>query len=811
MTVAAWSRLPAELRGLRQWVLAYVSGPDKTPLSVNAQGELYKASSTDPAQWLTFDAAVHYASVHGLHIGFVLSKDDPFTCIDFDVCDIESQKRKGQPIDETKWTKQEQFEWFWEVAQRFDSYTEVSVWGKGLHIWVRGHLPGTGKGIHAGSVELYCQERYIICTGNVVIDREIRERQEWLADMAMRMSVDSQGNAKDSTFQLVELAPVLEDDAVLRMAWEAENKFNFQELWHGRWQQFGHPSQSEADMALMSMLTFYSKSNEQCRRLFRRSALGVREKAVKNDRYLNFTLSAIRAREAREAKADAAGIEQFAKTFAQLQQQRQRDEGIAGHTLHVPGQATGQPQPSSVAVSLSLAAPVPAAVARAADDGLPWPPGLAGAIAQFIYQSAPRPVKEVAIVGALGLLAGICGKTWFIPGSGLNLYVILVARSAVGKEAMHSGISALVQAASMRAPSVHGFVNFTDFASGPALIKACAMQSSFVQVAGEWGHKLKRLAQDGGNDTAAASLRMVMTNLYQKSGPQSIVGGINYSQQEGNIASITGVAFSMIGETTPKTFYTALTETMMEDGFLSRFTIVEYEGDRPPLNTCPQAVPSKALADAIGNLVNTAQAPNRIPVNIQQDASQLIHDFELECDREINSTKDESWRQMWNRASLKVMRVSALLAVADNDTHPCVESHHVVWALDLIRRDIAIMKSRLESGEIGSDDQARERRALAVIKDYFQREVPDGYGVPDAMRINGIIPHKVVQIRCQKSPAFTMHRAGSTEAVKQTLRSLVESGYLMEVQKDKMTEGYSFHGKCYRLLNLPDFDKQRRA
>jgi hypothetical protein len=800
MTSAAWSRLPAELRGLRQWVIA---GPDKIPLSVDPQGRLYKASSVAPEQWLSFDAAVYYAQQYEYGIGFMLHKDDPFTCIDFDVCDIESQQRKGQPVDETKWTTKEQWDAFWErIATPYDSYTEFSMWGKGLHVWIRGKLPGTGQGLRNGALEVYSQERYIICTGNVVLDRPIMDRQEWLEILAESFHRPE----RDSTFVLEEIAPVMEDEAVLRMAWYADNAYNFQELWEGRWQQFGHPSQSEADMALMSMLTFYSKSNEQCRRLFRRSALGVREKSVKNDRYLNFTLSAIRARESREHAQKQQTFEQFAKT---IKHAKQADQATP---MHVPERAHAQPQTPSVEISLTLAAPIDADAARAGVDGkgLDWPPGVTGRIAQFIYNSAPRPVKEVAIVGALGLLAGICGKTWYIPGSGLNLYVILVARSAVGKEAMHTGVSLLVHAASMRAPAIHGFVNFTEFASGPALIKACAANSCFVQVAGEWGKRLQ--AMSNGTDTASSTLRTVMTNLYQKSGPNSIVGGINYSQAEGNIASISGVAFSMIGETTPKTFYGALTETMMEDGFLSRFTIIEYEGDRPPLNANPQTEPDKSLADVIGNLANTASSPSRIPVNASHEVALLFQAFEKECDTEINSTKDESWRQMWNRASLKAMRIAALLAVADNDTHPCVEERHALWALEVIRRDIAIMKSRLETGEIGNDDVARERRAIAVIKDYFLRDITESYGVPKTMRDNGLIPHKVVQIRCQKSPPFVSHRAGSTEAVKQVMKSLVDAGYLLEVQdKGKTSEIYGFQGKCYRLVNLPDFDKQRRA
>ncbi|MBM6712164.1 hypothetical protein H9X90_15740, partial [Faecalicatena contorta] len=140
------------------------------------------------------------------------------------------------------------------------------------------------------------------------------------------------------------------------------------------------------------------------------------------------------------------------------------------------------------------------------------PPGFAGAIAGFIYNSAPRPVKEVAIVATLGLLAGICGKAWSLPQTGLNVYIILVARSAVGKEAMHSGLSHILAKLRESTPAASAFVDFNDFASGPALVKACAANNSFVNVAGEWGKKLRRFATEDKTDGPMPSVLSSVAN-----------------------------------------------------------------------------------------------------------------------------------------------------------------------------------------------------------------------------------------------------------------------------------------------------------
>ncbi|QFR59656.1 putative regulatory prophage protein [Pseudomonas phage Quinobequin-P09] len=495
----------------------------------------------------------------------------------------------------------------------FDSYAEASRSGKGLHIWVRGSI---GKGVRRDGVEIYSQERFIICTGSVVQDKPVRECQPMLLNMASQMRPKEQA----ADFALEELAADEDDWSVLVRAVGAANSDKFCGLWLGQWESMGFPSQSEADLALMSMLTFYSPSNDQCRRLFRDSALGKREKSVKDDRYLNRTLATIRSREAREKSVNASALVQAADTMLEARrlamQEVQRLQGgmpAAGAPqqrtavpLHVQGRGDPVQLSQPTPVAATMAGPVSMDVVQAGSKGLPWPPGFAGRIAQYIYQSAPRPVKEVAIVASLGLLAGLCGKAWHIPQSGLNMYIILVARSAIGKEAMHSGISSLIRACTSNMPTFHNFIDFTDFASGPALIKACASNPSFVNVSGEWGRKLKRLANDD-RDGPLSTLRTQMTNLYQKSGPQSIVGGIGYSNKDNNIASISGVAYSMIGETTPSTFYEALTESMMEDGFLSRFLIIEYDGERPPMNSSQVMVPDAALQDALVKLAFQAQ------------------------------------------------------------------------------------------------------------------------------------------------------------------------------------------------------------
>jgi hypothetical protein len=832
---SAWAHLPGDLKALPQWTVA---GASKAPLSVDARGKLFNTSVTRPGEWLSFEDATRAAwenrdlvtthvdkkgrtvSQTGLDIGFMLHESDPFTCIDLDVKDATTN-----PDEPELHMPPERWALYLKIVNDFATYTEFSRSGKGVHLWVRGAI---GRGFRRDGVEVYSQERFIICTGHVLHPYPIQERQLMLSRMVTQM------NPAPKEFHLEEIPPEADDWYVLQTAFSASNSDKFIALWQGKWQGLGFPSQSEADLALMSMLTFYSPSNEQCRQLFRESALGKREKAVKDNRYLNATLTTIRGRMARESQANLSAYLQSVSFAAEERDKRERAavERLQGvppapapavgqfqeplpvsvPALHITGQgdpATALPPADAM---LAQQAPITAAVLQAGETGLPWPPGFAGTVARYMYQAAMRPVKEVAIVAALGLLAGITGKAWHIPKSGLNLYIILIARSAIGKEAMHQGISEIIAACSKDNPMFHKFVDFTEYASGPALIKACVANPCFVNVSGEWGRKLKRLAAEDGRDGALQTLRTQMTNLYQKSGPQAIVGGIGYSSTDNNVASVSGVSYSLIGETTPGTFYEALTENMMEDGFLSRFLVIEYDGLRPNGNPNPITSPDASLRNALNNMATQADlmiAQNySMPIGRTEGAAKIMSEFELLCDQQINGTNDESRRQMWNRAALKSLRVAGLLAVADNWMTPCINEAHITWAQDVVIRDIGVMKKRMDGGDVGSGDAAREKKMVTLIRDYITSPVAAGYKIPDAMRQNSIVPRSYLQVRVQRHAAFYSHKLGAVRGLEDTLTSLVASGYLMEVQKDKLVEAYNYHGKAYRVLNLPDYDAQ---
>jgi hypothetical protein len=831
-----YDNIPDGLKWDAQWCLA---GPDsqgkfKAPHTCNGKA-IFPTKITQPQGWKTFDDILEDVAQHpNCGIGYVITKNDPYTCIDLDIKDASTEPNPA------KWTTPEQVARYHKIIEAFDSYTEYSSSGLGFHIWIRGKI---GLGLKRDGVEIYSQDRFMVCTGKVYLYKEIEDRQELLSILASEISAVSD---KPVSLELVEVEATESDDVLFQRAALAENGAKFQELCEGVWSTNDYPSQSEADLALMSIFTFYSKSNSQCRRMFRLTGLGQRAKATKNDVALNRILRIIRTRQQNEDDADAHGL---ALSLALLVNYRNREQAAivplqALQSLPpalVPVQQVfnGVPAPvSAYAATLPTASAVtPESIAanpiifpdaaskiegsytdRIYEEGaaelaaskLSWPPGLIGELARYIYSTSPRPVAQVAIVAALGLMAGICGRPYNISQTGLNLYIVLIAKSAVGKEAMHSGISNIVKAASSVTPAAFSFIDFTDYVSGPALSKAVAANPCFLNINGEWGRKLARLAVDSTGDGAMQSLRTVMTNLYQKSGANSIVGGLGYSSKENNVVSVSGAAYSMIGETTPDAFLQCLTEGMMSDGFMSRFTIVEYNGDRVPLNRAPLVPLDSRVLECLTSIMvqaSSLNAKNEVcEVAVTEQAQLILDNFNVECDGHINGNEDdESVRQMWNRAHLKALKISALLACADNHISPLIMDRQVLWALEIIINDIVIMRSRLKEGKVGVSDNSRERKLVALLNKFVRDTyIHPSYNVTDKMHEEGVVSKSYFQLQTNKAAAFTAGNKGHTIMLDGAIKSLIDQGIIAEVPKEKLLKEYGVSGRAFRIIRLPE-------
>ena len=142
---------PPELTALPQWVCwrqEERNGKATKPPINPRTGR--PASTTDPTTWsdhATAKAAVRRYRCHG--VGFVFTAEDPFVGIDLDGgYDPET----GRPTD-----------WAAPIVAAFNSYTEISPSGRGLHILIQGRLPGHGR--KQGPIEVYDRRRFFTVTG----------------------------------------------------------------------------------------------------------------------------------------------------------------------------------------------------------------------------------------------------------------------------------------------------------------------------------------------------------------------------------------------------------------------------------------------------------------------------------------------------------------------------------------------------------------------------------------------------------------------------------------------------------------------
>src|SRR5579883_1375119 len=211
-----------DLVALDQWVTWRLETRDGKTTKVPYDPKTgHKADSTDPATWSTFSIALSaWEGGRFDGVGFVFSDADPFAGVDLDHC------RDATSGEIAPWAQ--------EIIAALDTYGELSPSGTGVHLFLRGRVPGARRKakLPDGAVEMYHAGRFFTVTGQHLAGTPstINERQDALDALYQQLFPDPQPHPNGRA-TLSGATTDLDDEQLLHLARSAKNGAKFAALY----------------------------------------------------------------------------------------------------------------------------------------------------------------------------------------------------------------------------------------------------------------------------------------------------------------------------------------------------------------------------------------------------------------------------------------------------------------------------------------------------------------------------------------------------------------------------------------------------
>lgn len=258
-----FENIPEELKLYKQWVLWKLTPTDKgytkVPYQING---IDPADSTNRNTWSSFlDVEEAYSQGIAEGIGFVLTEDDGFACLDVDgLEDINNLSLIVQQMVDL-------------------SYSELSPSGQGLHVWIKGFKHDNKKLMNKNTslgFEIYDKKRFITFTGESISEQstinESSEIIELIEEIFKRKEKQTPTIIENIGSRGVSTLPEAD---IIRIA--CNNKKTGEKITkylHGDWESLHNGDYSAADIALCNHLAFWTNVDKAMMdSIYRKSSL----------------------------------------------------------------------------------------------------------------------------------------------------------------------------------------------------------------------------------------------------------------------------------------------------------------------------------------------------------------------------------------------------------------------------------------------------------------------------------------------------------------------------------------------------------
>ena len=252
-------KIPREMKDMKNWVLYKKdtrdnpTHPKKVMISVSGT-YWHKARSNNKDDW-----SHYYKSLNTLFktkydgLAFVLDEGIIFIDVDNSI----DEKGNLSPLAQ-------------ELLDKFpDTYAEKSCSGRGIHIFLKGKLDESFmKRNDSIGLEIYGTKRFCCMTGDIISNSsELKDYQKELDEVCNKY-LKREERVISNTYSY---SVSLEDNQILDKAFKSKVGNKIARLYSGDISDY--PSHSNADLAFMAFMAFYTKNPSQLDSIMRSSGL----------------------------------------------------------------------------------------------------------------------------------------------------------------------------------------------------------------------------------------------------------------------------------------------------------------------------------------------------------------------------------------------------------------------------------------------------------------------------------------------------------------------------------------------------------
>ncbi len=327
-------------------------------------------------------------------------------------------------------------------------------------------------------------------------------------------------------------------------------------------------------------------------------------------------------------------------------------------------------------------------------------PGILGQVVKIYNDSAIRKQPQFAVQAALAVGSVVLGRNYVTNQENYSsLYFVNLGQTGSGKEHAKTVIEKVLIQAGQR-----DLIGPKSYTSDAGLMSALLAKPRHISVSDEFGRYLASSRSSG--DTNKQDAQSALMEVWGRLSGEHLEKGYSTHGMSAEQAQavhdrrVVRPALTMMGLTTPGSFYAALGDADLTSGFLNRFIVVETDLPRQRASMIKPIVISDSLSswvkkyvwgmtddneehiDDIMGRINSNEVGDAIQIPFSKESFAMLAKIDDDSIRMMNKAGSDDIAAMYSRMREIIMRLSLIVALSCQSR--TILPAHVEWSREYV-------------------------------------------------------------------------------------------------------------------------------